>query len=185
MQIFMLQFQYYTVLLYVILKKVLLFVQSLAKNQLETFLSRAEGKELVAKITKGVSKRAKQQVQRVKNMPPGPAKKRAELKIVFQRYDLDGSGRIDNEEFHSLLLDLLGADVSEAQSHEILNEIDDDQSGSIEFEELFEWLSAARHSIKVRSIIFTNAMSSSCNVPFTQIICFFLDDDPANSSFSA
>lgn len=58
---------------------------------------------------------------------------------VFQKHDKDGTGFLDSAEFHEACSDLgFGA-----RAHEIFSELDDDQSGFIEYSELIARISKA------------------------------------------
>jgi len=61
----------------------------------------------------------------------------------FDKFDLDGSGTIDYEEFLQMMVFVLKAkdvdDISEDRAQRFWREIDQDGSGAIEFVEFFDW----------------------------------------------
>ena len=65
------------------------------------------------------------------------------IKKRFNEFDLDGSGKIDYNEFLQMLCYVLRAknptDVSEDRAQRFWQEIDEDGSGEIEFEEFCGW----------------------------------------------
>lgn len=61
-----------------------------------------------------------------------------ELRLVFQRFDENGSGTIDRSEFDQLL-DALGSTMSERDREIGFALIDEDSDGSIAFDELARW----------------------------------------------
>ncbi|EAA11254.3 troponin C, isoallergen Bla g 6.0101-like [Anopheles arabiensis] len=62
---------------------------------------------------------------------------RAELREVFMMYDKDGTGFIPVNSFKAILRELDGA-VPENELDEIVDEIDADSSGTVDFEEFME-----------------------------------------------
>lgn len=65
------------------------------------------------------------------------------IRSVFERFDEDGSGCIDKEEFAHVLRTLSNVkepgDISEARMNRFWSEVDTDKSGSVDFEEFFCW----------------------------------------------
>jgi Ca2+-binding EF-hand superfamily protein len=65
------------------------------------------------------------------------------IKDVFDRFDGDASGHIDEDEFRKILLVFMKvknpADVSEKKLKRYWREVDADRSGSIDFEEFLLW----------------------------------------------
>lgn len=65
------------------------------------------------------------------------------IKVVFDQFDADGSGYIDEEEFKHVLIMLMKvknpADVSEKKLKRYWREIDSDSSGEVNFEEFVLW----------------------------------------------
>lgn len=59
---------------------------------------------------------------------------RSLLRVFFRHYDINGDGSISSQELHSLMMDL-GEHPSEARLAELVQTMDDDNSGTIEFEE--------------------------------------------------
>ena len=57
-----------------------------------------------------------------------------EIYATFQLFDQDNSGSIDKEELGELFKSL-GQNYTDAELNEMIEEIDDDGSGSIEFNE--------------------------------------------------
>lgn len=58
---------------------------------------------------------------------------------LFRDIDLDGSGTLEMNEMATLCADL-GLPLTPAQLHEAMGEMDGDKSGSIDPQELIEWL---------------------------------------------
>eukprot|EP00928_Gymnodinium_smaydae_P057788 TRINITY_DN41008_c0_g1_i1.p1 TRINITY_DN41008_c0_g1~~TRINITY_DN41008_c0_g1_i1.p1 ORF type:complete len:349 (+),score=76.16 TRINITY_DN41008_c0_g1_i1:146-1192(+) len=64
------------------------------------------------------------------------------IKKRFDQYDLDGSGLIDQDEFVSMLANMLKAKKDDLSKDRLKNwwkEIDSDGSGEVDFEEFLEW----------------------------------------------
>merc|ERR1719240_2120055 len=67
------------------------------------------------------------------------------LKIAFDQFDLDGSGCIEQNEFHEMLAVLLNIgetnknDLSKDRVYRFWKEIDKDQSGEVDFPEFCAW----------------------------------------------
>lgn len=62
-----------------------------------------------------------------------------DAKRAFATADQDASGFIDAKEFHHLLTAELCEPISKSKSREIMDEIDSDKSGKIDFDEFFLW----------------------------------------------
>ena len=59
------------------------------------------------------------------------------IMYIFRRWDLDGSGMVDRKEFWQALVGLLGSGcVTRMQSDELFDELDEDGSGEIDYNEL-------------------------------------------------
>ena len=71
-------------------------------------------------------------------MPTTNELMRAELAELFQRYDADGNGRIDIDEFERLLR-RLGEDRGQANLAVQFAQIDADGDGGIDFDEFVAW----------------------------------------------
>merc|ERR1719282_30412 len=65
------------------------------------------------------------------------------VKVVFDRYDSDGSDRIDESEFKNVLCTLMKvkdpSDISDTKLHRYWREVDLDCSGEVNFEEFLNW----------------------------------------------
>jgi len=64
------------------------------------------------------------------------------LKSVFDRFDVDGSGQIDESEFRSVLIQLMKIQVDEVPTRKMkqyFREVDGDGSGEVSFEEFVVW----------------------------------------------
>ena len=59
-------------------------------------------------------------------------------RACFNRYDKDGSGSLELAEFRDFVRDL-GERLSEAELRWLVLQVDGDQSGSIDFDEFWEW----------------------------------------------
>lgn len=68
-------------------------------------------------------------------------KKRRELQELFDLFDKDKSGDISSAEMLELL-QLLKMAEDETQARDMLAELDDDQSGTVEFQEFFNWMAS-------------------------------------------
>lgn len=64
--------------------------------------------------------------------------KKKRVRDVFNKYDTDGSGALDLEEFGHFCADL-GDNFTPEQLEVALHEIDEDGNGTIEFEEFYQW----------------------------------------------
>lgn len=62
-----------------------------------------------------------------------------DAKRAFATADQDASGFIDAKEFHHLLTAELCEPISKSKAREIMNQIDTDKSGKIDFDEFFLW----------------------------------------------
>lgn len=62
-----------------------------------------------------------------------------DAKRAFGTADQDASGFIDGKEFHHLLTAELCEPISKSKARDIMNEIDTDKSGKIDFDEFFLW----------------------------------------------
>ena len=60
---------------------------------------------------------------------------RAEVRKKFERYDKDGSGTINRQEFKNIVQHRYMAAISEEQLDELMNKADKDRSGLIDYEE--------------------------------------------------
>ena len=72
---------------------------------------------------------------------------RDELRQTFARFDEDASGNIDEKEFNSLL-DALGSDMSPDDRKIGFALVDEDQDGSVTYDELAAWWSIVREEAK-------------------------------------
>jgi calcium-binding protein CML len=66
------------------------------------------------------------------------AKMEAELIRIFTRFDVNGSGYIEEAEFHKVL-DSLGYDESKEVRSLEFAAIDDDEDGKVRFREFADW----------------------------------------------
>jgi len=72
-------------------------------------------------------------------MDPGLlSRKRAEIRAVFKLFDQGGDGTIEANEIVKLLR-ATGWQGSEEEAQAIMNELDEDGSGEVEFDEFFNW----------------------------------------------
>ena len=62
----------------------------------------------------------------------------SDIRETFDKYDKDGNGKIDLQEFRELLSEL--GDTNEpAKVEALFDEIDEDETGIIDFEEFEAW----------------------------------------------
>ena len=63
-----------------------------------------------------------------------------DVRETFDKYDKDGNGKIDLQEFRELLAEL-GETAGPAEIESLFDEIDDDETGLIDYEEFEAWWS--------------------------------------------
>ncbi|XP_071164319.1 uncharacterized protein [Mytilus edulis] len=76
----------------------------------------------------------------------------AELKTVFSSFDQDNDGVITTKELGTVLLQL-GMNPSEAELHDMIDAVDSDGSGSIDFPEFLCMMSRKFHELDNEDII--------------------------------
>jgi predicted outer membrane repeat protein len=64
---------------------------------------------------------------------------RIEVKQLFDKADDDQSGAIDKEELNELCQKLIGQKLMDEELEEAMKEMDNDQNGTVEFEEFYGW----------------------------------------------
>ncbi len=62
----------------------------------------------------------------------------AKVRNEFEYFDRDSSGHLDIKEFRELFK-VIAPDASRKETDEAFSEIDEDQSGAIEFDEFLAW----------------------------------------------
>lgn len=65
-------------------------------------------------------------------------RQKADVREVFDSFDVDGSGTMDKQELHALLVELC-VPTTPDYLDEVLQQIDDDDSGQISFDEFYGW----------------------------------------------
>lgn len=71
--------------------------------------------------------------------PPIPKEQIAEFQEAFRLFDVDGSGTITVEELSTVIKNL-GEHIDEAELTQMVNEVDEDGSGEIDFDEFCEMM---------------------------------------------
>uniref|UniRef100_A0A914S3N5 EF-hand domain-containing protein n=1 Tax=Parascaris equorum TaxID=6256 RepID=A0A914S3N5_PAREQ len=61
-----------------------------------------------------------------------------QLRKLIRKFDADGSGKLEFDEFCALVYTEIADDLSDDQLEAAVDEIDEDGSGKIEFEEFWE-----------------------------------------------
>lgn len=72
------------------------------------------------------------------------AQETAQYKQAFDFFDKDGSGSISSQEL-STAMKSLGYDLTQQQISTILNHVDADHSGQIDFNEFLKFIASARN----------------------------------------
>ncbi|ETW09685.1 hypothetical protein H310_00198 [Aphanomyces invadans] len=88
-----------------------------------------------------------------KHLPP-VERRRAQVRDVFDAYDVDGSGSMDSRELKSLF-DELGIAIDRRGLQDALAAIDADHNGVVDFDEFYNWLDTAptqRHNGRRRRL---------------------------------
>ena len=60
------------------------------------------------------------------------------VRNIFNKYDVDGSGTIDHQEFRKMMEDL-GVEMTRAEFQEAITMLDQDHNGLVDFEEFLGW----------------------------------------------
>ena len=60
------------------------------------------------------------------------------VRAIFDKYDHDGSGSIDHQEFREMLKDL-GVSMTKSEFQEAITMLDNDHNGEVDFEEFLGW----------------------------------------------
>ena len=100
-------------------------------------LQTAAGKAELAVEVKKLKQKHKQQQQQVKQLR-GKQRKRAEMRLVFEEFDTDGSALLDKGEL-GMLLKALCVPVQQNQVEYYMNVMDADNSGDLDFSEFANW----------------------------------------------
>ncbi|RHY58732.1 hypothetical protein DYB34_000862 [Aphanomyces astaci] len=90
------------------------------------------------RLTLQLKATASQRSDARKHLPP-EAFRRAQVRDVFDAYDVDGSGTIDATELKSLF-DELGIAIDRRGLHDALDAMDTDHNGVVDFDEFIHWL---------------------------------------------
>ncbi len=70
----------------------------------------------------------------------------AEVRQAFDEFDKDGNGEIDLGEFRALV-EALGLTMNPAKAEALFDEIDDDHSGLVGYDEFHHWWDRVRDEI--------------------------------------
>lgn len=72
-------------------------------------------------------------------LTPEEKKRKAELKEVFEVFDVSGDGEVDEDELGDLMC-ALGIELDDDEKSQLMSEFDEDNSGSISFDEFFMYM---------------------------------------------
>jgi len=72
-------------------------------------------------------------------LTPEEKKRKAELKEVFEVFDVSGDGEVDEDELGDLMI-ALGIELDDEEKAQLMAEFDEDKSGSISFDEFFMYM---------------------------------------------
>ncbi|KAM9784236.1 calcium-binding protein 5b [Syngnathus typhle] len=64
-----------------------------------------------------------------------------ELKDAFREFDMDGDGSITSDELRNAMLKLLGEQASKKEIDAVVNEVDNNGDGTVDFEEFVQMMS--------------------------------------------
>lgn len=105
----------------------------------ELYLTTASGKEEVRQATTNLKLQIQHEENHLKAMRLSSDKhKEAEAKLVFNRFDFDGSGSMDAHEIQ-LLFEELGIVLTSHELKDTMEQLDTDGDGEIDFNEFFVW----------------------------------------------
>ncbi|KAJ0400411.1 hypothetical protein P43SY_001689 [Pythium insidiosum] len=61
------------------------------------------------------------------------------MRQLFEQYDVDGNGRMEAKELRRYFLDDLGLNMSEADVEDVVLDLDPDNTGFIELNDIIQW----------------------------------------------
>ena len=105
------------------------------------FLDTSQGKKeilLVSEQIEAIGREVAQVTDPDAIVVPPEMKKKNNIYEIFRKFDSDGSNSIDKDELR-ILLDELKVPMKDDELEILLNELDSDGGGEIEFDEFYEW----------------------------------------------
>lgn len=120
-----------------------------------------------------------------------PEEELEEYRAAFRLYDKDNSGTISTHEFYKVLRNL-GQKISKEEAQELVNELDQDQSGEISFDEFVTYMVSIKIEEEVDDDEIIRAFQTFdsdkddmiSGREFKYILCNLTDGDNNNDRFS-
>ena len=94
--------------------------------------------KMEAKQKPPLSERDVSDIKERLSLPSVPDEKILEMKRAFTKYDSDGSGMLDNDEFRRIAPEI-GVNLTPNGLRKAFEHLDADGSGTVEFEEFLKW----------------------------------------------